>query len=222
MYGPRKRRGAVAHVCASFIAPHRDDDFPSRDVLIKAEMPVLNWKNTTIKTDCRGVDNMDHTESFLQLMERCGGFELVHAYRDDEDHFLGGKGKICWYIIMKHGKQTEARIGRLENGAWSDHVIKGSGKKRSEKDAPAGSTIKRIAEKAYLAQDASWVAGRKARLIQDNHPHLHYTYGFGEKALDVSEAYGVTIRYSDINDAAAGFHERDICTGDDVEYPERL
>lgn len=165
---------------------------------------------------------MKYSERFLQLIERCGGFELVLGYRDEEDHYLGGRGNTVWYVVRKDGKQTEARIGTLENGAWSDRIVKGSGKRRSEKEAPAGSTVKRIAEKAYLAQGEAWVVGRKPRLIEDAHPHYHYTYGFGDKALDVSEAYGVTIRYSDIRDAAAGFHERDVLTGADVEPPEGL
>ncbi len=165
---------------------------------------------------------MNNSERFLQLVEKYGGFELIHAYRDDVDHILGGKGNACWYVIMKDGRQTEAGIGTLENGSWSDRIVKGSGKRQSEKEAPAGSTIRRIAEKAYLAQDEDWVAGRKPRLIEDGHPHFHYTRGFGEKGLDVSEAYGVTIRYSDVNDAAAGFHERDVCTGADVEFPKGL
>jgi hypothetical protein len=165
---------------------------------------------------------MNKSERFLQLIEKYGGFELIHAYRDDVDHILGGKGNVCWYVIMKDGRQTEARIGTLENGSWSDRIVKGSGKRQSEKEAPAGSTIKRIAEKAFLAQDEDWVAGRKPRLIEDGHPHFHYTRGFGEKGLDVSEAYGVTIRYSDINDVAAGFHERDVFTGADVEPPKGL
>ena len=165
---------------------------------------------------------MDDSERFLQLIERCGGFELVHACRDDEDHIIGGKGNTVWYFIMKHGKQTEARIGTLENGTWTDSLIKGSGKKRSEKEAPSGSTLRRIAEKAFLAQGEDWVVSRKPRLIEDSHPHYHYTYGFGDKALDVSEAYGVTIRYSDIHDVAAGFHERDVFTGPDVERPKDL
>ena len=165
---------------------------------------------------------MNYPDCFLQLIEKYDGFELVHAYRDDEDHYLGGKGNTVWYIVMKNGKQTEARIGTLENGNWSDRLVKGSGKKRSEKDAPAGSTIKRIAEKAYLAQGEEWVTGRKPRLIEDAHPHYHYTNGFGDKALDVSESYGVTIRYSDIHDLAAGFHERDVCVGENVEPPKGL
>ena len=165
---------------------------------------------------------MNYQDCFLQLIEKYDGFELVHAYRDDEDHYLGGKGNTVWYIVMKHGKQTEARIGTLENENWSDRLIKGSGKKRSEKEVSSGSTLGRIAEKAYLAQSEEWVVGRKPRLIEDAHPHYHYTYGFGDKALDVSESYGVTIRYSDIHDLAAGFHERDVCVGENVEPPKGL
>ena len=165
---------------------------------------------------------MKTSECFLQLVERCGGFELVHGYREDEDHYLGGKGNAVWYVVMKQGKPTEARIGTFANGTWTDRLVKGSGKRRSEKDAPPGSTLKRAAEKAYLAQGEEWVAGRKPRLIEDAHPHYHYTYGFGDKALDVSQAFGVTIRYSDIHDAAAGFRERDVCTGADVELPTGL
>jgi len=39
---------------------------------------------------------------------------------------------------------------------------------------------------------------------------------------DVSEAYGVTIRYSDIHDVTAGFHERDVCVGAGVESPKGI
>lgn len=47
----------------------------------------------------------------------------------------------------------------------------------------------------------------------------HYVYGFGDKGLDVSVQYGVTIAYSDIEDADAGFHLRCLYTGDDVDLP---
>ena len=45
----------------------------------------------------------------------------------------------------------------------------------------------------------------------------HYVYGFGDKALDVSEAYGVSIGYSDLKDPEAGFHLRYLYTGEDVD-----
>ena len=85
---------------------------------------------------------------------------------------------------------------------------------------PSGSTIKRIVENAYLAQEENWVKNRKPRLVEDSHPHYHYVYGFGDKALDVSEAYGVSIGYSDINDPSAGFHLRYLSVGSEVSLPE--
>ena len=85
---------------------------------------------------------------------------------------------------------------------------------------PAESTIKRIEERAYFMQDAEWVAGRAPRLIEDSHPHYHYVYGMGDKALDVSESYGVSIGYNDIADPDSAFHLRDLYTGEGVELPE--
>ena len=85
---------------------------------------------------------------------------------------------------------------------------------------PSGSTIKRIEERAYFMQDPSWVKDRKPRLVEDAHPHFHYVYGIGDKALDVSQAYGVSIAYSDINDPSAGYHLRYLYTGEDVEIPD--
>ena len=44
-------------------------------------------------------------------------------------------------------------------------------------------------------------------------------YGFGDKALDVSVPYGVTIGYNDIKDADTAFHLRFLYTGSEVELP---
>jgi hypothetical protein len=44
-------------------------------------------------------------------------------------------------------------------------------------------------------------------------------YGFGDKGLDISVQYGVTIAYSDIRDLDAGFHLRYLYTGNDVDLP---
>jgi hypothetical protein len=85
---------------------------------------------------------------------------------------------------------------------------------------PPGSTIKRIEERAYFMQDQAWVKDRKPRLIEDAHPHFHYVYGIGDKALDVSQAYGVSIAYSDISDPSAGYHLMYLYVGKDVEMPD--
>ena len=158
----------------------------------------------------------------MTLVKENNGFELVHAYRDDEDHFIGGKDGIFWYVVMKNNKTKETLVGRCVDGVWKDTRIKGSGdRKKTEKTTP-GSTIRRIAEKAYLMQDEKWVKDRKGTLIQEGHPRRHYVYGFGDKGLDISEQYGVTITYSDIHDVPAGFHLRDLRTGNDVELPDGM
>ena len=158
-------------------------------------------------------------EKFIELVEENGGFEFYQAYRNDVDHILGGKDGTVWYVVMKKGKVTESRIGKLSGGAWEDVCVKGSGANKKTKPMPAGSTIKRIAEQAYLMQNEAWVTRRTPKPIEDLHPRYHYVYGFGDKGLDVSVQYGVTIAYNDIKDADAGFHLRYLYTGDDVELP---
>ena len=158
-------------------------------------------------------------ERFIKLVEDNGGFEFYQAYRNDVDHILGGKNDTYWYVIMKKGRVTESWIGTLSGGAWSDVCVKGSGAGKKTKAMPAGSTIKKIAEKAYLMQNESWVTRRTPKPIEDAHPHYHYVYGFGDKALDVSVPYGVTIGYNDIKDADTAFHLRFLYTGSEVELP---
>ncbi len=159
-------------------------------------------------------------EKFLKLVEDCRGFEFYQAYRGDVDHILGGKDDTCWYVIMDEGKVKESYIGSRHDGVWEDTCIKGTGKKRKTKEMPSGSTIRRIVGKAYLMQEEPWVKDRKPRLVEDAHPHYHYVLGFGDKAVDVSAQYGVTIGFSDISDTASGFHLRYLYTGSDVKKPD--
>ena len=147
-------------------------------------------------------------ERFMKLAEEQGGFEFYQAYRNDVDHILGGKDGTYWYVIMKKGKVSESYIGKCIVGAWEDICVKGSGASKKTKTMSSGSTIKRIAEKAYLMQNEPWVTRRTPKPVEDSHPHYHYVYGFGDKGLDVSVQYGVTIAYNDIKDPDAGFHLR--------------
>ena len=140
-------------------------------------------------------------ERFIKLVKENGGFEYYQAYRNDVDHILGGKGDTYWYVVMKKGKVTESYIGKYAGGVWEDVFIKGSGDGKKTKAMPSSSTIRKIAEKAYLCQNETWVTRRTPKPIEDAHPHYHYVYGFGDKALDVSVQYGVTIAYNDIKDA---------------------
>ena len=156
---------------------------------------------------------------FMELVEKENGFEFYQAFRDEVDWIIGGKGDTFWFTVMKDQSVKETYVGTLKDGVWTDRLIKGKGKRRTEKEMPAGSTIKRIEERAYFMQDDPWVKDRKPRLIEDAHPHYHYVYGMGDKALDVSEAYGVSIAYSDIKDLSAGYHLRCLYTGEEVEKP---
>ncbi len=157
---------------------------------------------------------------FLELIKKDDGFEFCQAFRDEADWVIGGRDNTCWFVVIKDQSVKETYIGTLKDEVWTDRLIKGKGKKKTIKEMPAGSTIKRAEERAYFMQDAEWVKDRKPRLIEDVHPHYHYVYGIGDKALDVSEEYGISIAYSDLKDASLGFHLRDVRTGREVEMPE--
>ncbi|MBQ3371342.1 MAG: hypothetical protein IJG48_10110 [Mogibacterium sp.] len=156
---------------------------------------------------------------FLELVEKEKGFEFYQAFRDEVDWIIGGKDDTVWFAVMENQSVKETYIGILKDGVWTDRRIKGKGKRKSVKEMPAGSTIKRVEKRAYFMQDEAWVKDRKPRLIEDAHPHYHYVYGIGDKALDVSEAYGVSIAYSDLKDPEAGYHLRYLYTGEEVEIP---
>ncbi len=157
---------------------------------------------------------------FMELVEKCDGFEFYQSFKDEVDYVLGGKGDKYWFFILKDQSVKETYIGTLKGGVWSDRLIKGEGKKQTIKEMPAESTIRRIEERAYFMQEEAWVKERKPRLIDEHHPHYHYTYGIGDKALDVSKDYGVSIAYSDLKDPEAGFHLRYLYTGKEVEEPK--
>ncbi len=156
-------------------------------------------------------------ERFMNLVKENNGFEFYQAFADDIDHILGGKDTTVWYTISKKGKVKETYTGKFQDGSWIDTYSKGSGVGAKTKAMPSGSTIKLIEEKAFLIQEEKWVKDRKPKLIEDSHPHFHYVYGFGDRAVDISEKYGVTIAYSDLKDPSAGFHLRYLYVGDEVE-----
>lgn len=156
---------------------------------------------------------------FTDLVEKENGFEFYQAFREEVDWIIGGKDDTFWFSVLKDQSVKETYMGTLKDGVWSDCLIKGKGKKKTVKEMPAGSTIRRIEERAYFMQEDDWVKNRKPRLVEDAHPHYHYVFGFGDRALDVSEAYGVSIGYSDLKDLSAGFHLRYLYTGEDVKSP---
>lgn len=154
-------------------------------------------------------------DKFIKLVEENDGFEFYQAFSGDVDKVFGGKGNTYWHYVLKNGKVTELYVGKKTGDVWEDTYQKGT---KTKALAP-GSTIELIAKCAYLAQDEKWVKDRTGKLIEDAHPHLHYVYGFGDKAADVSKEYGVTVGYSDLKDSAAGFRLRYLYTGSEVELP---
>ena len=162
---------------------------------------------------------MEHYR-FTELVEKEKGFEFCLAFRDEADLIIGGRDNTYWFAVLQDQTVKETYSGTFKDGVWTDCRIKGKGKKKTIKEMPAGSTIRRIEERAYFMQDVAWVTDRKSRLIEDAHPHYHFVYGIGDKALDISEAYGVSIAYSDIKDPSAGYHLRYVNTGEEAELPE--
>ena len=157
---------------------------------------------------------------FTELAKKEKGFEFYQAFRDELDWIIGGKDDTYWFTVMQDMSVKETYIGKVKDGKWTDCRIKGKGKKRSVKEMPPGSTIERIEERAYFMQEEPWVKDRKPKLVEDAHTHYHYVYGMGDKALDVSQSYGVSIGYSDLSDPSAGYRLRYLYTGKDVEMPE--
>ena len=172
-------------------------------------------RRPALKKEVRVMENY----CFTDLVEKEKGFEFYQAFREEVDWIIGGKDDTFWFSVLKDQSVKETYMGTLKDGVWSDCLIKGKGKKKTVKEMPAGSTIRRIEERAYFMQEEDWVKNRKPRLVEDAHPHYHYVFGFGDRALDVSEAYGVSIGYSDLKDLSAGFHLRYLYTGEDVKSP---
>ena len=94
---------------------------------------------------------------FRELVERENGFEFYQAFREEVDWVIGGKDDTCWFAVLQDGSVKETFIGTLKDGVWTDRRIKGKGKKRTVKEMPAGSTAKRVVERAYFMQEEEWV-----------------------------------------------------------------
>ena len=157
-------------------------------------------------------------EAFMKLVNENDGFEFIIGYKDDLDYYIGGKGNKYWYQWIK-GKNSEYYIGTYDNGVWTDkHYV---AKNRTIVDSNTiepETTINKIVERAYYYQDK--IGTKKPTEIDKEYDiFLHYVYGFGEKAWEVSKKYGVTVAFSDINNVDEGYHLRDFNIGADVDKP---
>ena len=80
-------------------------------------------------------------------------------------------------------------------------------------------TINKIVERAYYYQDR--IGNKKPTEIDKEYDtFLHYVFGFGEKAWEVSKKYGVTVSFSNINKVEEGYHLRDYYIGSEVDKPK--
>lgn len=157
-------------------------------------------------------------EAFMKLVNENDGFEFIIGYKDDLDYYIGGKGNKYWFQWIK-GKNSEYYIGTYENGVWTDkyYVAKNRTIVDSSTVEPE-TTINKIVERAYYYQDK--IGTKKPTEIDKEYDiFLHYVYGFGEKAWEVSKKYGVTVSFSDINNVDEGYHLRDFNIGADVDKP---
>ena len=160
------------------------------------------------------------SDSFMKLVADNDGFEFVIGFRDDVDHYIGGKDNKYWYLVQK-GSSQDYYVGTYNNGAWVDkhYVAKSNTIKKSETVA-SGTTIKKIVERAYFYQEKT--VGKKGTEIikEGDESYINYSFGFGEKAVQVNKKYGVSTYFSDINNVADGYHLRDISVGKDVDKPK--
>ena len=157
--------------------------------------------------------------AFMKLVNDNDGFEFVIGYRDDLDYYIGGVGNKYWFQWIK-GKDSEYYIGTYENGVWTDkHYIAKNKKIIESNTVEPETTINKIVERAYYYQDR--IGNKKPTEIDKEYDtFLHYVFGFGEKAWEVSKKYGVTVSFSNINKVEEGYYLRDYYIGSEVDKPK--
>ena len=161
-----------------------------------------------------------YDETFMNLVKEHDGFEMVIGFKDWVDHYIGGTGNKYWYLIMDEKKNSEYYIGTYEDGNWTDVFYKAkSNKVLSKETVEPGTTIKMITDRVYLYKDKSDVRKPQTVIEKEEDNYKHYVFGFGEKAWEVSEKYGVTTMFNDINHEELSFRLRDISLGKDVDKP---
>ena len=158
-----------------------------------------------------------NAESFMNLVNEQNGFEFVIGFKNEE-HYIGGTGNKYWYLVDT-GRKKEYYIGTYEDGVWSDkfYVDKKDGLESSTVES--GTTINKIVERAYFYQERT--VGRKPQETEmGGFKCNHYCFGFGDKAVQVVQDYGVTVGFNDIKDNDGAYRLRDISTGKQVDPPK--
>lgn len=159
-------------------------------------------------------------ENILELIKQNDGFEVTLGFCNNIDHFIGGKQDTVWYFIQ-NGNKEEFWLGRLTDGVWTDKHYTKKRKEFVSEDCENGTTISKLTDRLYLGQDYIVKDGRKPTSTENHGIKVdHYSFKFGELAYEISQEYGITVSYSDINDLSVGYYARRIITGEDVKAPQ--
>lgn len=160
-------------------------------------------------------------DEFINLVKEKSGFQIELGYTNWVDHYLGGKDNKVWYYITD-GKKSEFYLGTCENGSWKDECVSITKGEPSVTPAESGITIAMIVYRAYYGQAMIKVDNRKGVPVDNSgHKCMRYNYSFGAKAYDISDEFGVTVRFSDVDHAEVGYSLRDIFTGSKVKCPDK-
>lgn len=162
---------------------------------------------------------MLNEKQFLELIEKNQGFEVTLGFRGDVDHFIGGCGNKVWYFVKK-GANEDYYVCTLEGGDRTDVHFTRKKKVLTAEPAKPGKALELILSELATGQKEIEESGRKPASVKVyDHPCSHYSFAFGERAYKVSDEYGITVEYSNINDEPAGFRLRNIVIGKDVKAP---
>lgn len=156
---------------------------------------------------------------FFDIIRENNGFEVTLGFRDDVDHFIGGTGNKIWYFI-RSGKTEDYFICTVEGSVYSDVHYTRKGKKLKAETADPGKTLDMILAELTTGQTEIEEKSRNAVNVDIcGHACSHYSFSFGERAYRISDEYGMTVEYSNINDEKSGFRLRNITTGPEVHIP---
>lgn len=162
---------------------------------------------------------MLNENTFLDLIKKTQGFEVILGFRNNVDHFIGGSGNKIWYFVQK-GSNEDYYVCTVNGGKKTDVHFTRKRKVLKSEAAAAGKTAELILSELAAGQKEIEESGRKAVAVEvSGHPCSHYSFAFGERAYKVSDEYGITVEYSDLKDEEAGFRLRNIFTGADVKAP---
>lgn len=181
---------------------------------VETKFPVTTFSFPETETS-----NSADIERFTELINKYGGFEMVLGFRDWEDHYIGGKGNTFWYYITD-SKKIECYITTLKNGKWHDEFFSKKGRHETHLEITSGTTAVMIAERAFFGQERIKPdTGKGVPVTGSSCSCTRYNYSFGAVSYDISDEYGVTIRFSDCDKPEKGYMLRNINTDNNVKIP---